>query len=681
MAMRTATPWWLSLIYVIGLGLLFAGERAFSHTTWHPVATGLGALIVVGVTALRVWATLGTRGARRRVERTLLYCHVGAGLALLLYTLTTTFGMGLIGLGDLDVKAAARFQTAMTVLWSIALIASLIPLFMIEMSMGTAKRERFALRGAGDEDEAVEYFRVRELSLSGLSVALAAAFLMVTCNVATERNVRKDVSYFKTASPGSSTRAIVQNQADVIKVLLFFPEVNEVKEEVRAYFESLNASTKKIQIEMHDRMVAASLAEKYRVTKDGVIVLIKGDKSENVEVDTDMEKARRGKSKLRNLDREVNAKLLKIVREKRKVYLTVGHGELNDPDSVAPDLKGKMPERRVSVFRRRFTDLQYEIKELGAIDLAQGGVPTDASIVVVLAPTQALQPAELEALGAYLDRGGRLLMALDPRGQASFGPLEGKLGVGLERGFVTDDKAYLRQRGGLADRRWAMTTQFSAHASTTTLSRSADKGGLLLIESGVLREKDFTTTGQKPKRTFVIRTQASSWLDLPTDADAQGNFTFDEATEKRERFPVAAAVEGPALDAEGKEKPPEAPKELSDPEHGKNEDKSGFRAVVFADGDLFADLMIQGAMGTVVQMVSDPLLDDVVKWLGGEEVFAGEVVSEEDVAIRHTKSADAVWFTLTIVGAPLLVLVLGLTGTWLRRRKSPVKAGRAEVRS
>jgi hypothetical protein len=197
----------------------------------------------------------------------------------------------------------------------------------------------------------------------------------------------------------------------------------------------------------------------------------------------------------------------------------------------------------------------------------------------------------------------------------------------------------------------------------------------------VLREKEFTTTGQKPKRTYVIRTQASSWLDLPTATEPTGNFTFDEGTEKRERYTIAAAVEGPALDADGKEKPPEAPKEVNDPEFGKDKDQSGFRAVVFADGDLFADLMIQGAMGTVVQMVSDPLLDDVVRWLGGEEVFAGEVVSEEDVAIRHTKSEDAVWFTLTIVGAPLLVLVLGLTGTWLRRRKSPVKAGRTEVRS
>ncbi len=51
-----------------------------------------------------------------------------------------------------------------------------------------------------------------------------------------------------------------------------------------------------------------------------------------------------------------------------------------------------------------------------------------------------------------------------------------------------------------------------------------------------------------------------------------------------------------------------------------------------------------------------------MKWLGGEEVFAGEIVSEDDKPIQHTKSQDAVWFTLTIIGMPLVVLALGLVG-------------------
>ena len=94
-------------------------------------------------------------------------------------------------------------------------------------------------------------------------------------------------------------------------------------------------------------------------------------------------------------------------------------------------------------------------------------------------------------------------------------------------------------------------------------------------------------------------------------------------------------------------------------------------SLVFADADLFADALgPERWAARRSSLVSGPLLDDSIRWLGGEEVFAGEVVSEDDKPIQHTKSQDAEWFTLTIVGAPLLVLTLGLVGTWFRRRNA-----------
>jgi ABC-type uncharacterized transport system involved in gliding motility auxiliary subunit len=264
----------------------------------------------------------------------------------------------------------------------------------------------------------------------------------------------------------------------------------------------------------------------------------------------------------------------------------------------------------------------------------------------MLAPTVPLLPAEWAALTRYLDKGGRLLVAMDPKADPSLGELEGKLGLKFNPAAVTDDQAFLPQRGTPADRRFAITTQFSAHASTTALSRSVDKG-LVLIESGALEDAPITAKGEQPKKTITIRTMESSFLDT------NDNFSFDAATEKRQRWNVGAAVEGPMITgADGKK-------------------KDGYRVLVFADADLFADALVANAMGrAAVVLVSGPLLDDSVKWLGGEEVFAGEVVSEDDKPIKHTKSQDAVWFTLTIVGAPLLVLTLGLVGTWARRRRS-----------
>jgi hypothetical protein len=320
-----------------------------------------------------------------------------------------------------------------------------------------------------------------------------------------------------------------------------------------------------------------------------------------------------------------------------------GHGEISDPESVPPEMKGKVPERRTSVFKKRMSDLRYEVKDLGLIDLAKD-VPEDATIVILLAPSIPLAPAEWDALGRYLDKGGRLMIALDPTGEAGMGSLEGKLGLKFNPGHLTDDQAYLPQRGNSSDRRFVITDQFSAHASTTALSRSVDKG-LVLIDSGALEDAPVTAKGEPPKKTITIHSRESAWLDF------DNNFAFDAAAgEKRQKWNLGAALEGPKLkDSAGK-------------------DKDGWRALVFADGDLFADALIQSMGRAAVVLVSGPLLDDSIHWLGGEEVFAGEVVSEDDKAIQHTKSQDAVWFTLTIVGAPLLVLTLGLVGTWARRR-------------
>jgi hypothetical protein len=367
-----------------------------------------------------------------------------------------------------------------------------------------------------------------------------------------------------------------------------------------------------------------------------------------MDVDTDIVKARKGAGRLRNLDREVNTLLLKLVREKRKAYVMTGHGEMNDPDSVPPDLKGRVPERRTTVFKKRLGELNYEVKDLGLIDLATN-VPDDATVVIMLAPTVGLQQAEWEALDRYLAKGGRVMIALDPKSEPSLGALEGRLGLRYNGADLTDDKAFLPQRGNSTDRRFAITTQFSAHASTTSLSRSVDKG-LILIDSGALEEVPYTVT-PAPSKTITIRSMESSFLDL------NNNFNFDQlAGEKRQRWNIGAAIEG------AKVKGPDG------------KDKDGFRALVFADADLFADVMFSNAMGrAAVVLVSGPLLEDSIKWLGGDENFVGDVVSEDDKPIKHTKDQDAKWFTLTIVAGPAIVLTLGLIGTWARRRRSTRK--------
>jgi hypothetical protein len=73
--MRTASPWWASLIFGFGLLLVLVGERIFGTSGAREVLTWIGVILVLAVTALRVWTTLATHGMRRKVERTLLLSH------------------------------------------------------------------------------------------------------------------------------------------------------------------------------------------------------------------------------------------------------------------------------------------------------------------------------------------------------------------------------------------------------------------------------------------------------------------------------------------------------------------------------------------------------------------------------------------------------------------------------
>jgi hypothetical protein len=655
MAMRTATPWWLAWAHLGALLILFVAQRFLDPwPTMRSALTVAAVVVVAAVVALRVVAVVRTKDNRRRVERTHLLAAAGTVVAILLYLLGTKWGMDLAGQGHLETVGTHRWRTALFALSAAAAIAAIVPILMIEATLGVARREMFDLAVKKDDD-AVEYRRVREVGLSGLTVALAAAMLMATCSVARQRNMRADVSYFKTSQPGDSTSAILKNTSEPIRVLLFFPSVNEVKEEVRAYFNALASATGRVTIEEHDLVRDRKVAEENKVTKEGSIVLVRGEgekqKSEKIEIDTDIDKARRpvkttstSRPTLRNLDAAVNASLMKLIREKRKAYLTVGHGEINDPESLDPQLRSKLPDAKATVIKAMLQAQNYEVKNIGLMDGLGSEIPEDATMVLVLGPRTPLLEEELGALDRYLERGGSVLIALDPRSDAFLGPLEGRLGVHFDKTSIIDDKNYVAQRGP----RWAITNQFSSHASITSLSKAASNEGVLLLDAGSLDDHEFggDPAAEKPKRTYVIRSMQQSFRDL------DGNGTFTDGTEKRDRHNIAAAVEGPTLPA---------------PDGG--EATAGFRAMVFADLDLFVDRPVQQGGQVFLETWGGQMPSDAIKWVGGEEIFSGDITNENDVEIAQSKRQDSWWFLLMIVGAPAIVLGAGLLTT--RRRKRP----------
>ena len=594
----------------------------------------LSGLIVLGAIAWRARSWQAAEGEARRVEQFLLLAYLGCALALAVHVAATDHGINWLGLTFDDDEARKRYRRTLQVAWTILLFTSILPALTAQVSIGAFRHTQGLASG-------LEALRFKESASAGLTVALACATLFLVCFIASERDHQVDMSYFKTSAPGTATSNIAASFDEPLQVDLFFPAVSDVKDEALRYFRALaQRANGKVEIAEYDRLAVPKLAEQLQVTQDGTIVLRKGDKTQRIPIGDSMEVSRVA---LRKLDPEVQTTLMLLLRNKRAAYVTKGHGEINDPLSAASHANREL--RGTMMTTRLLASMNYDQKDLGLQNGLGQKVPDDAALVAVLGPQTAFLPEELATLDRYLAGGGRLLLALDPDTKFELGPLEKRLGITFQKVELADEEQHLRQRDVPSDRRLILTDRFSNYNTISPTLSQAVGNAVMFAGAGSLELGDTAEVHV----SFLVRSLSSTF------DDKDGDYEFDAGKEtKRERYLVAAI--------QGRTQPGQAPDSGAAAPLGTAADTAGMRAMVFADAEAFTDPVLQ-SLGLNAAMVNDGL-----KWLGHEENLAGTTESELDVPIQHTQSQDVLWFYSIILGAPVLVLGIGL-GAVMRRQK------------
>ncbi len=455
--LASGTPAWVVPAYTVALVFVFLGERVFSTLGWlREALTGAGVVALLTLTGLRWLATRATDGERRSVERALAILSTTGVVAILVYLTTAEPFADRLGLSKLATPVRTRYEDAATVASIALVIGSVLPMLFGERAL-------FPMRRAAR----VEWRRVRDAMAAGLTLALAATYGALFCFSAGELEVKADFSYFHTARPSESTRKIAASTSDKLRVFAFFPQLNEVGGEVGSYLRDLDKGLPNVEVQVHDRLLSPQLAKDSKVFDDGVIVLERGTQRESLSVGTDIQAAR---PKLKTLDADFQKALLKVLREKRTAYFTVGHGELNEKQPSTQN------EGRAAKGVREVLEQQnYTVRDLGAATGLGVDVPDDATIVLVLGPEHAFSPEEVLSLGRYADRGGKLLLCLDPEPKIELAPLADIVGLTVSPSVLANDKVHMRRRFNDSDRIILATNRFSSHASVSTLSRVASR--------------------------------------------------------------------------------------------------------------------------------------------------------------------------------------------------------------
>lgn len=593
-----------------GLVLVLLGERVLGESA--SLGTIPGLIAIAAALGLRVVSFARSKGDARAVEVRLLGAYLAVLAALGLYGLTTATGVGLLesifGVGGDE--ARARVVGALTVAWLAILLLALSAVLFIELTY-----QQMPIPAS------VELRRVRQSLHAGLSLALAMIFALSMGYVATERDVRKDVSYFKAASPSASTQAMIGKLDQPLRVVLLYRPGSDVLAALQPYFDALKGSGK-LNVEARDIALAPELAQKYKIRDNGAVLLLQGEgeaqKGQIMQVGEELTAARRT---LRKLDATFQESFAKLVRPTRGLAITVGHGERNAKSS------GVDPGDATTVMSDLLKRLNLKTENVGMSQGLGREVPSLSTAVLIVGPTEKFLPEEAQSLIAYLKKGGRIFLMVDPNVDVGLGPLLDALGLTMLPGTATSETHHMVGRHNDSDKSVVYSNTFSAHPSVTTLMRNQREVASVFYKGGALAKAEGDREW-KPQVSYPVRIGGASFRDL------NDNYNMDPGEQKETLMPVAAvSLQG--------------------------EDGKEGRAIVIADGDFITDKLAQNK-GNYLLFV------DAIAWLVGNEELPAEASSEEDLPIEHSRDDDKIWFYATTFAVPVPVALLGV---WVSRRR------------
>lgn len=602
-----------SALWAAGMLAIFFGERLIGAGTGRGVATILGLLMVFAAMGVRAARIRSAAPDRAPVERTLLGFYGLGLLAVVLYFIQSDLPVVLWSGKPLE-HSWPRLATVLGALWPPVWLAAASPIALIELAYAQVARA-----------PRIEVGRVRDAMYTGLGLAAALVFAFSLAYVASERDAKVDLAYFRTTRPGEVTRRIVRNLDQPIEVAGFFPGGSEVAEEAYNYLQDLGRESGQLKIVHYDFDIDPIKAKEYGVSTNSVLVFSRGTRHEQLGLPKEIESAKKA---LRDLDKEVQQRLLMIVKPPKVAAFVQGHGERTwDKPTSDTDKRAQ-----IKSFRDLLIDQTYDVRYLSAADGLMEDVPKDVTMVVILGPQHAYMPEEYAALNRFIDRGGRLLIALDPENHVDFHEVLKPLYLEYKDQTLANDQAFARRTHQDSDRINLVTSTYNSHPSVTTLQRLGPRAFVVLPGAGWIntdRDRKRDVTVDAP-----IKAQHQTFVDL------NGNYQADPGETRRAWEVAATAV------------------------------KKDARVFVLADSDAFGDDALPAGANQLLAL-------DVSHWLMGDEAYTGKTSTEADVPISHTRKQDVVWFYGTIFLAPALVIVAGLGVTRGARRKRRTPPGQA----
>lgn len=361
--------------------------------------------------------------------------------------------------------------------------------------------------------------------------------------------------------------------------------------------------------EFVDPQLRPTLAQEYGVTRDGTLYVVRGTQREQVSfVD----------------EASLTSALVRLNNPTvRVVYFLSGHGEHSVHDTT---------ELGLSQIKTELESVNYEVMSL---DVITGTIPAEASAVVIAGPRNAYSQGEVTAIATYLAGGGSAVIMQEPAVLMELpdglDPLAHYLsqtwGITLRNDIVIDTAQFISQFGQTvpATVSYGFSPITSDLANVVTFFPTVSSLGVAdpAAPNGV-------------SLVGLVRTSPNAWGETNFDSINDGTAQIDDGEASGEVV-VAASAESSQTKA---------------------------RVVVFGDSEFAINGFSRSGNGS--------LLLNAIKWATADDQLIG-LTPKENIARSlnvYTNRDVAIVFLLGCLLPPLVVLALGLSVWWSRRRAS-----------
>lgn len=473
--------------------------------------------------------------------------------------------------------------------------------------------------------EIAREFSGRQTKFGTLAVAsiLVVAGILAAINYLAERhNKRWDLTAAQQFTLSDQTKKVVQALNKPVRVTVFartedFPRFRERLDEYR-YLSS------QLQVEYVDPEKRPALAEQLKESALGTVVLEYEGRVQRVTSDA---------------EQDLTNGLIKVVQgQQHKVYFVQGHGER---DTSGSDGSG------YSAIARELTSDNLTAETLV---LLQQEVPADASVVAIAGPKSDLLPQEIDKLKAYLKKGGKLLVLVDPPQSAEAPPLTNLLALLKEWSIDVGTNAVLDPMSQLRGADPSVPVAgppYPAHAITNTFR---------LVTAYPYARSVKPAEGATGSRTpsTILQSGPNSWAETDLKTLTTRGEARPEIDKGDVQGPISLAV---AVSAPADEATPPPADQPSDAPTNKPET----RVVVVGDSDFAANSSV-GVIGN-----RDMFLN-IVNWLAQQEnLIAVRPRDPEDRRITLSAGQDRLIFWFTVLVIPGLIFLAGVQNWWRRR--------------